>query len=457
MYRTGQLKPDVKLWQHQTAMISFMESRPGVLIAGDMGTGKTLASLAYAMRFKRILVFVNTEVSADVWIKQISDRLENVAVLNLVTKRLSTNKRLEKLRDFRSALTQIVITNYQGFWRYPLIQGLVDYQPDIIILDESHKIQAHNSTSSKTLWKVFSSVPHKVLLTGTPMPSGPEDLYGQFRFIDPQVFGTNYHQFRERYCILAPIPGTPHIYKIVGYRNQDEFNKRIQPYMYRLKIDDVFDMPEVTHTVIPVELDKGARTVYNQMKRDFITTLENGEILVADNVLVQGTRLQQIANGHVKGHLVSRAKTEAVLSLVGKLDINEPLTIFVQHTSDITSLYLELIERGYTVSVLMGGTNELADWQAGKTQIILVQNDTGSESIDLTRSHYLAFYSMSFDAGKYEQALARIRRPGQVSKTVHYYHIQAVNTIDERIYKAVINKQSIYQAVLDELRGFNNE
>jgi SNF2 family DNA or RNA helicase len=58
---------------------------------------------------------------------------------------------------------------------------------------------------------------------------------------------------------------------------------------------------------------------------------------------------------------------------------------------------------------------------------------------------------VSHSLGDYQQALARIHRPGQ-SRSVSYYHFIARDTIDSAIYSALHRKASVVEAVVQRLQ-----
>jgi len=84
--------------------------------------------------------------------------------------------------------------------------------------------------------------------------------------------------------------------------------------------------------------------------------------------------------------------------------------------------------------------------------VLAVQIRAGAEGVDLTRAAHCVFYSVSHSLGDYEQALARVHRPGQ-TRSVSYYHIVTRDTIDQSIYNALSRKASVIESVVSRLRA----
>jgi SNF2 family DNA or RNA helicase len=85
-------------------------------------------------------------------------------------------------------------------------------------------------------------------------------------------------------------------------------------------------------------------------------------------------------------------------------------------------------------------------------QILGAQIQSGGVGVDLTQARYCIFYSLSFSLGDFQQAIARIHRPGQKG-TVFYFYLLASGTIDEQIMQLLERKEDIIQGILDALLG----
>ena len=99
---------------------------------------------------------------------------------------------------------------------------------------------------------------------------------------------------------------------------------------------------------------------------------------------------------------------------------------------------------------------QLEQWQSGQTDVVIVQQQAGGLGIDLTRSSVAVYYSISHSLGDYEQSLARLHRPGQ-KHCVRYFHLVAIDTIDEAVYEALEDKRDVVESILARLtRRTNN-
>lgn len=86
--------------------------------------------------------------------------------------------------------------------------------------------------------------------------------------------------------------------------------------------------------------------------------------------------------------------------------------------------------------------------------MLAAQLQSGAEGVDLTRARYCVFYSLDYSLGRYDQALARVHRPGQ-KHPVTYIHIVATGTVDQLVRKALTARRNVVEDVMDEIRRFS--
>lgn len=425
---------DKKPWKHQRDACDWVLSRRASMLALDMGTGKTLTAIMATCRGE---------------------------VDPILLAKGSTKFRAERLKKAMRARQKgglVVVVNYDSVWRGELAKIIGGHRWKAIILDESHRIKAPGGKASRWLASLARANPQARLLclTGTPMPHSPLDLYGQFRFLDPSVFGTSFARMRARYAECdAMFPS-----KVRKWLRQDELAAILNRNSFRVTADEVLDLPEALHERISVVLSPKERKFYDSLERDMVAAIGGGHVVVS-NALTKLLRLQQATGGH--SVIETGEGGQAVIYLDGKpskqnafegwledLPVKEPVAVFCRFRSDIRDVISACGSSGRTHSELSGERNQLAEWQEGKTDVIVVQMQSGGVGVDLTRAAYCVYYSLGFSLGDYEQSLARLRRPGQ-SRCVRYYHLVAENTVDEEVYQALSLRKDVVNAVLEKL------
>ena len=97
----------------------------------------------------------------------------------------------------------MAVINYEAVWRDYILPELFDWAPDMVIADESQRIKSHDAAQSIAMHRLGDRAAYKMILSGTPIQNSAIDLYSQFRFLDPTVFGSNFYAFRNRYARMG--------------------------------------------------------------------------------------------------------------------------------------------------------------------------------------------------------------------------------------------------------------
>lgn len=443
-------------WRHQQSAVDWLWPRKFGHLNHEVGCGKTRTALM-ALAGRRAVLIVCPIAVGPAWAKQ--GRLFDQGRRFVVAVKGTAAQRLKAIRQGLASDGPVaIVINYDSVYRGEIGKLIQTTAWDAIVCDESHRIKSGSSRASKFLWKLGKSHPEakRLCLTGTPTPNNPLDWYGQFRFLDDSILGTSERALRERLCILHPQ------YKgwILDWRRDGlrALAERIDDHVHRVKAEDVLTLPGAIHTQVEVELNPVVRAFYDVLEEEMIGRIESGEVVTAANRMVVTSRLHLAASGHARpdGEETFRRiagepdKRAWLREWLEDFPAKEPLVVFVRFLEDIREVAEECEASGRSVSLLCGHTKQLEDWQDGKTDVIVVQQQAGGAGVDLTRAAYCVFFSLSHSLGDFEQACGRLHRPGQ-TRPVRYYHVVAKDTVDEAIYEALQDKADVAESVFARL------
>lgn len=451
----------VKPWAHQirgyAACMRAIRTFGACLLAAEMGVGKTLIAtmLSLGVGSRRTLVVCPLRVIGS-WRVQLAQYLGDDFLLTQLDDKKSVAKRMEVLRnDLQLAETtgrrHYVVINYDSYWREPIDDFLVRLQWGAIIYDESHKIKSPGGHASRMAARLLRSSKARILATGTPMAHSPLDAYGQFRAAAPQVLGTSFAAFRQRYAIWAG----PNKRIRVGFQNIDELEAKIAPLTWRATKEEVLpDLPEQMDIEYETELSPQAATIYRGMEKAMTAEIAGGTITAA-NVLTKLLRLQQITGGAVpdddgRYHHVCDSKQKLLADVIEDLG-DRPFVVFCRFRSDIDAAHAACKAAGVEARELSGRFNQLEDWQAGGGQAIIVQMQSGSVGITLVRASVAIYYSLSTSLAEWDQSQARIHRPGQKNACTFVY-LTVKGTVDQKILKALRGRQEVIEAIMTSVQ-----
>lgn len=440
-------------WKHQAGALEFVSARPAAMLHMAMGTGKSLVVVAHVVRraCRRVLILCPKAVVA-VWEREFGKHAEKPPTVYASTTGTTAARSIEIQLAAKRYDRLAVVVNYDAAWRGDLAKTLLGTIWDCVVLDESHRIKAASGKASKFCDKLRHKARQRLCLTGTPMPHSPLDIFGQMRFLDPNVLGRWYTAFRSRYAVVNPMFPS----QVREWINQEELAAKLAPVTYRVD-NDVLDLPGSIHSEIGVELSAKAMRVYRDLEREMIAEADAG-IVTAANALVKGLRLQQITSGFVRTDdeitsSVDDAKRDALEDLLDDLPIREPVVVFCRFRHDIEVVRKSSERSGRRFGEVSGERNDLvAGCYPPNVDTLAVQIQSGGVGVDLTRAAYAVYYSLGFSLGDYLQSLARLDRPGQ-TRPVRYYHLIANGTIDRHVYSALAAKREVVDAILEWLRA----
>lgn len=434
----------------------------------EMGCGKTLTTIAvvgalYNLgKIDRVLVVAPTSVCS-VWPHDLNQFAtfpwEARVLLGDKKKRL---KALNELENWPFKALRIAVINYESTHREGIFEALSAYKPDLIVCDESQRIKNPSAAQSKALHKLGDAAPFRMILSGTPVQNNAVDLYSQYRFLDPAVYGANFYAFKNRYCIM----GGYGQHQIVGYRNMDELVEKEHSVAYRVTKEECLDLPQQTFINRYIQFTDAEQAIYEQLRKSSFLELETGENVTATTILTMYLRLMQLTGGFLtadestRPKQVNTAKLDALADIVDDyvVDAGKKLVIFARFRAEIAAIENLLRLRKIQYGSIYGDVSMeergkiVEDFQTNPdTKVFVAQIQTAGLGITLHAASTAVFYSYDYNYANYAQALARIHRIGQ-RLPVTYIHLVVDGSIDEKILAALENKEDMAKTVVDSWR-----
>jgi SNF2 family DNA or RNA helicase len=363
------------------------------------------------------------------------------------------------------------IINHEGvlFFEKELKEKNYDY----IVIDESTVIKSHQGKIFKALCRIAENTKYKRVLSGTPSPQGPQDLWSQFFFLDNGLtLGTNYREFlEENFDIIdfgsgSTYRGSKPVIRVHGKNGQigtiEAINERLKNRVFRCKLRECVDLPPLVERKLDVYLPDDLRKHYDKMKEDLFVELKDRTI-EANIDLAKIGKLRQIASGFIIDSQTedkkvirlskNNPKLEALKEWISELPEDEKVVIFATYKEEIKLL---LKEFGKEAVSIYGDTsanakldNQRAFVNDPNVRFIICQPSSAAYGVNkLTVARYLLFYSIDYRADTVYQAIKRIERTGQTRSMVVRYLI-AKDTVDEIMFRAIKNKDKIQQKTID--------
>lgn len=437
--------------QKITAALLTMNTRAYVL--SEMGTGKTRAALWAFDHMRTNNEVTNCLVSAplstlsQVWDREVFEFFPHLSVGVLHGTRAKRLKVLAEKHD-------IYVINHDG--PQVILKELMAKQFDVVILDEIGMFRNVKADKWKNMFALVNPAPYAWGMTGSPTPSSPVDAWGIAKMLTP-IRAPKWKKSFQRKTMRQitqfrwiPLPdANDHVYDM------------LQPAV-RYKRDDCVELPPVSYQNIEIEQSPGIIRVYKQLHDKLKVAFKEGQITAA-NEGVLFMKLLQVACGWVyttdRGvvSLDNRKRVEQVAELyeqsAGKV------IVFADFTHAAEQLHQRLLKKKIPAVLVTGQTTKrhrdeiFGSFQNDKQKSMIVAHPKCmSHGLTLTEANTIIWFTPTTSLETYEQACARITRPGQVRKSL-IIHLTG-SPIETKIYRRLKEKASMQGALLDM---FNDE
>lgn len=334
-----------------------------------------------------------------------------------------------------------------------MIDKLLKYPPDAVILDEAHRIKNPKSANFKSI-KRLTKIPVRYALTGTPAPNKAEEVWSILHFINPKTW-SSYWKFAEEYFYVQRVPyGHQHL-EIGGYRpgKQKELQEYLNDIATNRKRKEVMTwLPEKDYMRIKLPLT----TKQNQYLSDLANFFET-ENIVTQGILDRLIRYRQICLDPALLNLQGKSpKTEWILNYLSDYP-DKPVIIFSKFTSYLNRLTVELSNNKITFRKIIGETQIskrqefVKSFQKGEVNVLLINIDAGKEGLTLDRAETTIFTDKYPPIGDIEQAEDRFIATSEdkADKPHTIIELCMKKTYDEQLYDLLEKRKSETDVIND--------
>jgi SNF2 family DNA or RNA helicase len=477
------------LWGHQEGLRQFAEPNPNVLALMDVGTGKTggairilcddymkagdvlntliLAPLSVCSKWKREFALFST-VPEDRILVLTGDCKKRAAVL---AQQAKSNRGL------------IVVTNYQGLLNEHFHAALLKFSPICFVADELHRLKDAGSKTHKAARPLAHAAERRLGLTGTPLPNGLEDIYGQVATIAPHLMPYNFFKFQRLFFYnknanapshvtwpeWAPKPGAA-----------EQIAAIIAPVTFQVKKEECMTLPPLVEETIAVELSPAQRKAYKEMEKAFVAELETA-VSIAEFASTKSIRLRQMLAGFAVPHATEpdqnldpiwfkeNPRLDALEDLLDSLKGRKVIiwTVFQPAYKRIAEVCEKM---GRSVDFIVGQlpdgkqqTQKQRDavieaFEHGSLDTVIANAAAGGEGIDLIAAAEAIYYDRSYNSTHMAQTQGRNYRGGsERHEKITHFHLVAGGTLDEEITTALLEKKDLADAVMNWARAKRGE
>ncbi len=443
---------------YQRYAIRYIETHPIAAILLDMGLGKTVITLTAIQhllydRFEihKVLVIAPLRVAKYNW----PEELKKWEHLRDLRYSVVVGNREERIAALRMQADLYIVNRENVQWLVEESSYPFDF--DMLVVDELSSFKSYQAKRFRALMKVRPKVKRIVGLTGTPSSNGLMDLFAEFRLLDMgQRLGRYITRYREQYFepdkrnaqmvfSYKPLPGA-----------EEAIYQKLLDITISMRATDHLQMPELLSNTYPVTLSETEAKQYKELKKEMVLEMEGEEITVA-NAAALSNKLLQLANGAIytdekETRRLHERKLDALEDLLEAAS-GQPMLVAYWFKHDLERISERLTKLKVKYGTLDQEKN-IQQWNVGKLSVGLIHPASAGHGLNLQAGgSMLVWFGLTWSLELYQQTNARLWRQGQRSKTVVLQHLVTKGTIDERVLKALENKNAVQQGMLAAVKA----
>ena len=448
-----------KPFSHQIETTMFVLERDRCFVWNDLGTGKTWSAvwaidiLMQLGEVRNALIVAPLSTLEIVWLRTFFHLNSNQEVQVL---RGTADQRRQRLYPLYQNKPAVRIVNPDALHIIQDSDALSEY--DMILVDESAMFRNAKARRVKALNKICSKMKRVVMMTGSPCPEAPTDVWATARIIVPDRVPRYFGAFRD--LTMRKIS----MFKWVALPDaQEKISAMLDGKVIRYTRDECIDLPESQHHTVELEPSKQQKQMISEMRKAAVTMYEENTVHAANEAVVI-SKILQIASGAVK-YADGDEKGVIPVDCKAKFDALEeileastqPVIVFCPYRAAIDRIAkIFSDEKRYTVQVVTGDTKPADRMQAfdalqsGLVKLLVAHPQAIAHGITLTNSNIICWWTPVYSHETYEQANGRITRPGQ-TRNQYIIHLTC-SDLERKVLKKLEAKQQLQGSLLEYLQ-----
>lgn len=502
---TGTLLP------YQNQAVDKMVDRHKVLVAYDLGLGKTVITIAAVEALRERGVIDGP-----------------VLVVCLSSLKYQWSKEIEKFSDGACVVIDGTPARRAVQYDLPAEYVIVNYEQVVndwdliskktyacLVMDEATAVKSFRSKRSKRVKELSKKISVRFALTGTPIENGrPEELYSIMQAVDPDLLGKRFDLFDQTFIVRDHFGG------VARYRNLAILHERLMEAAVRKAQQDDDVAPFLPSTIerdpIFVPFDRKSAIVYRRIAADLLDDLEEAQSLFGSSwsleshygmaaqsgegselawrgrIMSKVVALRQLCD-HPKllvssadswnpfdrsvGSKFTHELVRDVPDIRERLLTSRPLKLSAlkqvvsDHLMDDENkvvVFCSYVEMASLIQEQVGGviyTGRLSskEKEAAKVRFqtdpsvrVLISTDAGGYGVDLPQANMLINYDLPWSSGLAVQRNGRIKRASSKWPSIVIQDILVADSLEVRQHAMIQQKSSVAAAVIDG-QGINRD
>lgn len=333
---------------------------------------------------------------------------------------------------------------------FPIVQELQNKTKDgtigFIAIDEIHRCKNPSNISGKAILSLSSD--YMVAMTGTPIMNNAIDSYLPLSWLGYEKHSL--HGFKKEHCILG------NFHQIIGYKNLDDIQAKLDKCMIRRLKKDVLDLPEKIYINDYVEMSKSQAKLYEEVKNDITENID--QIKLSPNPLTLLIRLRQVTGNPLilSSSVKDNPKFDRMMEIIEDVVSNDGKAIVFSNWTDVLVPAYELAKsKNYNPAIYTGQNTKDREKEKDRfkndksCKVIFGTIGAMGTGLTLTEANTVIFLDEPWSRAIKDQCEDRVHRIG-TKDSPNIITIMCRGTIDEKINSLVYRKGKLSDILIDK-------
>lgn len=413
---------------YQAIVPELLKARGGLILADDLGLGKTVSAIACMASGMLPAVVVCPAHLPRQWQKMINRFLPSLrthvikkgSVYDLMPKRRKNSRQPDLLDQPVDEMPDVLITSYHKLrgWANDLV-GKVPF----IVFDEGQQLRNNGSEIYRACSTVAEHAAYRLALSATPIYNYGEEFFHVIDCVNPGALGSR-DEFVREWCVPAPGQNS----RLGDSKEFGAYLRREGLMLRRTRADVGRELPELEKIVHEIDADQEAmdRAIESDAMALAKVVLQHNERFRGERMQASGEfdALMRQATGVAKAPFVA----EFVRML---LESGEPVVLFGWHRA-VYEIWRERLAE-FNPAFYTGTESatqkdqSIADFLAGRSKVLIMSLRSGAGVDGLQGFCRIAvFGEIDWSSGVHEQCMGRIHRDGADSGCLAYFLLSEV-------------------------------
>lgn len=445
----------MQLYEHQKQALDLCDRFGRYGLFWEPGTGKTIAMLALQKAKPRRTLVIGPRVPiATAWQK-------DAKALGIEFVNAMHSNKAKRMQALRTPGDVVVGINFDQF--RTTFRDIAQLGFERFIIDESSKIKNRKTKTAEACWAMSDRVDECYILSGTPRPNDPSELWSQVRAMDPEFIERSFYRWAGKWFNAEErYRGTKRYvagYSFKSSEHEQRFNAALGRRVWALSKRECLELPDV----LPpeewtFELSDREQSVYEDVREETLSEIDNNPAKLRSGTTL--IKLRQCTSGWLRDregheHEIGTSKLDTLAEVVENVRAGVIWCEF-HRTADAVMGLLRSLDRK---PLLLDGrtskyaTDIVSKFVDGEADFVVAHPAAAGHGTDglQRRASTAIFYDLSFSSEQHLQALGRLDRNGQ-TEAVRNVYLLAKDTIDEAMFAVLVRKIDAQAATLASLK-----